>query len=560
MYYYWYVANFIGDINKLTASPTAVLTPTPSETPSPTKRPSVTPSPTSIPEDQSTKIVNVDLLDLAIKVNGIRLLTSDEADVVAYLAGTAVSGEINGESVNGYDYYVFGGSIDYQGSFNSGEMLRNKSNGEFLLLSHYRMTTPDELRENVKWVDEAVRVRRSEPDVLAWFGWYGEDEVTSQSNRKYAHPQIKPYLFDAVTTFVKVDSFYKTREYNIYRDNRNDSNGAMYLRSSEGLVVSVDYIPDIVKNSSDSMVVPDVVWDLSGVNTLEYTYRASGACTGTVLDIVDVNASQLTQTGRGGDGSLVYELIDTNDAYLRKLFNEDYLGAEMYKYNKIATDDAVAFTYEQYLAYHPVFFWRDPFSRLIRFVSTDFMMVGGCAKPAIYLYPATPQNISVRVIPNGRLTFTAPRYDGEWNVMAQPNGLLKATDGNSYPYLWWESQAEDFALPRRGFVVPTNEIETKLSGWLTNFGLNAQEQTDYLSYWLPILKGLPSPYIWVSFLFDEQVDLIAMLQINPTPDKMMRLFMLYKPLDVYTNVDPLPISPHVRDGFTVVEWGGGRVE
>ena len=68
-----------------------------------------------------------------------------------------------------------------------------------------------------------------------------------------------------------------------------------------------------------------------------------------------------------------------------------------------------------------------------------------------------------------------------------------------------------------------------------------------------------NPYNLIAFQTDAYTD-AAKLDITPTPDTVIRVFMAYKPLDkaVPTADRDLPTAPK-RDGFTVVEWGGAVI-
>jgi hypothetical protein len=59
----------------------------------------------------------------------------------------------------------------------------------------------------------------------------------------------------------------------------------------------------------------------------------------------------------------------------------------------------------------------------------------------------------------------------------------------------------------------------------------------------------------IHFAGKEYYD-IAPLEITPKPDSMLRVFMVYKPLDDYVEVKPQVFEKFQRKGFSVVEWGG----
>ena len=53
---------------------------------------------------------------------------------------------------------------------------------------------------------------------------------------------------------------------------------------------------------------------------------------------------------------------------------------------------------------------------------------------------------------------------------------------------------------------------------------------------------------------------IADLIIDPAPDSLLRVYMVAKPLDSFTKIEPQVFDGFVRDGFTVVEWGGSIIQ
>ena len=55
---------------------------------------------------------------------------------------------------------------------------------------------------------------------------------------------------------------------------------------------------------------------------------------------------------------------------------------------------------------------------------------------------------------------------------------------------------------------------------------------------------------------DEQYTAHAPLNIPPEPDSVLRVFMVYKPLEERIEVKRQEIESFERKGFTVVEWGG----
>lgn len=181
-----------------------------------------------------------------------------------------------------------------------------------------------------------------------------------------------------------------------------------------------------------------------------------------------------------------------------------------------------------------------------------------CAeKPVIYLYPETQENVSVKLNYNGTLTCTYPEYKDEWNVTAFPAGELIGEDGKSYNYLYWEGKdviEYDFS---EGFCVAGKDTAEFLEKSLEQLGLTRKEANEFIVYWLPEMQD--NTYNLISFQNEVYTD-NAELEINPKPDTLIRVFMAWKPLKEAEEITEQKLSAPTRNGFTVVEWGGTKVE
>lgn len=203
-----------------------------------------------------------------------------------------------------------------------------------------------------------------------------------------------------------------------------------------------------------------------------------------------------------------------------------------------------------------LFFWVDQFGRVFKLQNTEVQSMTECGKPVIYLYPKTETKVNVQIKPNGGLTKVDPFYPADgWLVKAKPNGeLTNLSDKQQYPYLFWEGNAYNMDIPSDGFVLKKENIKRDMTKLLTRLGLNEKETTDFLEFWQSKLEE--KPYVFVTFVSQTNFDKVAPLNISPRPDKVIRVFMDYQPLDLPVAVRPLKIETPVRAGFTVVEWGG----
>jgi len=211
--------------------------------------------------------------------------------------------------------------------------------------------------------------------------------------------------------------------------------------------------------------------------------------------------------------------------------------------------------YNEFLNDRPFLFWKDGFGNWRFLQKSKYVPLAECGKPVIYLYPEKEMNVKVEVKPNGGFSKTEPMYDNGWLVRATPQSdLFNYTDRQNYPYLFWEGKAYDYATPDYGFVMSKNEVGTKMTQILAKLGLNEKEIKDFLEFWQPKLEV--SPYVFVTFLPQKEFDKLAPLTVNPRPTTVIRVFMDYTPLEKPVEVAPMYIKTPVRNGFTVVEWGG----
>ena len=177
-------------------------------------------------------------------------------------------------------------------------------------------------------------------------------------------------------------------------------------------------------------------------------------------------------------------------------------------------------------------------------------------KPVLYLYPEAETEVTVRLDYKGRLTCTypAPDPDGAWRVTARPDGTLTDGQGREYSYLFWEGASDgnppDFS---RGFVVRGSDTAAFLREKLAYMGLTPREYNEFIVYWLPRMQD--NPWNLIAFQGRNYTD-SAPLTVTPEPDSVLRVFMAYRPLATPIVVPPQELTPFVRRGFTLVEWGG----
>ncbi|MDR3602818.1 MAG: leucine-rich repeat protein [Desulfosporosinus sp.] len=179
-------------------------------------------------------------------------------------------------------------------------------------------------------------------------------------------------------------------------------------------------------------------------------------------------------------------------------------------------------------------------------------------EPVIYLYPTTEQQISVKLNFNGKFTSTFPEYKDDWKVVAHPDGtLLNLRDNKEYPYLIWEGILDNNSWDMaKGFVVAGKDTKDFLQDKLSLMGLTPKEYNDFIVYWLPKMQD--NKYNLITFANEEYKQRV-LLSIEPNPDSVLRVFMVYKPITEKIDIPSQQLMTFNRTGFSVVEWGGTEI-
>ena len=192
--------------------------------------------------------------------------------------------------------------------------------------------------------------------------------------------------------------------------------------------------------------------------------------------------------------------------------------------------------------------------------TTLFMIeyADGVAKPIIYFYPEKDMIVNVKLNFDGRLTHTYPKYHNGWQVYAKTDGTLYDESKQEYYALYWEGQANHEFIIDEGFVVEGKETIPFLEKSLETLGLNRKEANEFIIYWLPQMEN--NPYNLIHFSTTQYQEM-AKLTITPTPETLIRVMMVFQPLDAKIDISIQDLSKLKveRKGFTVVEWGGKRI-
>lgn len=318
----------------------------------------------------------------------------------------------------------------------------------------------------------------------------------------------------------------------------------------------------------------------------DYSEAIPGGCSlASNTKVINLADNDLELIGTVSDIPL-YRLKDSKHelyklAYDNKMdyYNSDF-GAVWGDINKGITKP----TLSEYINSNPLLFFKDYWQRWVAVGEYDIQLPGGCGKPVIYLYPQKTTQVSVKFNVPVQFTTDIPKYDDSWQILAKPNGSLqnlksnqstcsqidftkkgseyakKACLTNNYPYLYWAGNIYSQKYPEitKGWIVSKNDLGGFLQNKLSEIGLNSNEKNDFIDYWLPDMLSKNSPYYRLSFLQTNELNSLFPMTVDPKPDTIFRIFLDYLPLSQKPTQEILPQSLNklIRNGFTLVEWGG----
>ena len=186
-------------------------------------------------------------------------------------------------------------------------------------------------------------------------------------------------------------------------------------------------------------------------------------------------------------------------------------------------------------------------------------------KPVIYLYSDKDLNVNIQLDSRVSIDFTFPEYNDSWDVkVLEKSGI--SCKNKTYPYLFWDGsgdlnfEKDECNNSLKGFFIESKDAISFLEEKLTALGLNATEQTDFITFWGP--QMIQSKYVLVQFQTEEWYsENISSLLIEPKPDSQRRIYMLMKNYEDIPNLhlQEQSLKSFERSGFTVVEWGGSVI-
>lgn len=357
---------------------------------------------------------------------------------------------------------------------------------------------------------------------------------------------------DGVTK-IRVADYGRNRLYRIetkFTDTQLTNIG-YFLENVIGMVVPMDYIPNTQNlekytwTNNQPAKGPDyegkVVFD-----DIKAIARGCGGTTAAVTRTETLKDSDLVAVGKTDNGRTVYQPKDADHALFKKAYDE-------YKQWQDINGQTIV-SFEDYRTAHGIVIIKNSSNEVLVYVRNQYAPSYGCAKPVVYLYPATTTSVDVRV--GAQVKISDPYYPREgWkNVIAEPSGTL-TYQGLKYDSLFWEGPGYGtYPGITSGTVVKHADAVSTIQKQLKQQGLNQKEIADFMLFWS---DKIPSkPYVRISWLTTTQMNYLAPLYISPKPDTVIRVFLDMDGYDTPISLPPQKLSSIPRRGFTVVEWGG----
>ncbi len=193
-------------------------------------------------------------------------------------------------------------------------------------------------------------------------------------------------------------------------------------------------------------------------------------------------------------------------------------------------------------------------------------------KPVIYIYPEkdnTPVHIDI-VTRKEKVTATWPKAKKQdniynWQLTAFKDGTLLDENGRTYSSIFWEGEYDIDSDFSEGFCVKGKDTADFLAETLKKIGLTDTEANEMITYWLPRMKESRYNLITFKGINDESpyngdFGLNVISDDGKAPESIMRLLMVWKPIEEEMTIKEQTFTTFERKGFTVIEWGGYKAE
>ena len=160
----------------------------------------------------------------------------------------------------------------------------------------------------------------------------------------------------------------------------------------------------------------------------------------------------------------------------------------------------------------------------------------------------------------------------KWKIDVDSNGII-TYNNQKYAYLFWEALVcpDNFKIDLlNATCIESINAPYILDKMLISYGLNIKERQDLITFWLhdiiqkeyvvfQIIGSLQQNNLYETIYFgDSFYNSVTTLQINPPPDSLLRILLLFSGSDSYIKCNYVHHQNVKRNDndYWVVEWGG----
>lgn len=173
-------------------------------------------------------------------------------------------------------------------------------------------------------------------------------------------------------------------------------------------------------------------------------------------------------------------------------------------------------------------------------------------KPNIYLYSDEDITVNVKLYPAHYITISDPLYPGEDGWVSK---IIDGSLNGSEDYLFYEAIVPDEGFQKESaWQIKSDSQNEDILSMLKDYGFNEKEINDFTKYWVPRLES-DKDYLFYPQI-NLEVDMIMPLIVSPSPENVFRIWFYIIPFNGESIKRPNQQLKIVRNGLTVVEWGG----
>jgi hypothetical protein len=291
-------------------------------------------------------------------LKGVQVFASSTMDndylggETSYLVGHIVSGKYSGGNIllTIVPYAGFSGSVAYDHliSFKGNYYFLSKYSEDALGSSGMKSGSNTRLDSTFSLPDlespETLHMDAPSAD----FYHYSSGGFTQYDDMRFCGDDLKIAFTDPIAG-------------NVYMADTSTPVNTLYIKRPDSTQRVYLLHPDILDKNNIALVT----WSDGTPSNQEYTYQMKTGCGPlTWYDTADIQLDDLVQSGSSINGDPIYEFKNANDPRLKAIYENTYDFVSNNEKNKLKLSD--------FISNHGVFFWKNQFGQMIRFLNMKY--------------------------------------------------------------------------------------------------------------------------------------------------------------------------------------------